>query len=599
MIIYANLLKRLLFAFMFLPILRLVFIIYNRAYLSNCGFGELAKAYFYGLRFDIATVSIVNAIFIIFSIIPFRTNLYNLWLKIIFFVFNGVFLTFNIVDLEFFTFLGKKMTFDIFSMGGDIGDQSFQLILNYWFLSIPTFLMLVALWKFYPQAENEKSYFSWKSIPMGFGILCITAIAIRGGLQLRSISSKQAFIFDKHELGNVALNAAYTMARSIGAKGLSGVNFFKTDRLAVEKIRESRNFDYSNLSYPKTNVVILVIESLSQEYLEEGYVPLLKKKFEEGLYFSEGFANGRRSIEVLPSILLGLPSLIGKPIYQSQFQTNRFVGLPQVLKDNGYSTSFFHGGKTGTMDFDAFTLSVGIDKYFGKEDYPTSEHYDGNWGIFDHYFYQFFADYLDKEKEPFFSAFFSLSSHQPYAIPTEFAGKFPKGELEIHESIGYADFSVVNFLESVKDKAWYKNTLFVLTADHTQKLHSKKFNNKLGRYRVPIWFFHPTIDLSGFKSRNIAQHADIYPSVLDFLGLEKRSLLFGSSVFGKDSGAVINNASGNYFYYKNGVLVSEGNEKFKLEQGDENSFPGLVDELKAYIQYTQNGLLKNKLYPEK
>ena len=235
--IYSYLFKRLIFAFLFLPLIRLAFIFYNLDYLGNCSFIEIAKAYFLGLRFDIATVLIINAIFIIFSIIPFRAKFYNLWLKLIFFLFNGVFLTFNIVDLEFFTFLGKKMTFDIFSMGGDIGDQSLQLIFNYWFLSIPTLLMLIALWKFYPKTNKEKSYCSWKAIPFGFVILCITAIGIRGGLQLRSISSKQAFVFDKHELGNVVLNAAYTMARSIDSEGLNEVRYFKTDEQAKSLLK--------------------------------------------------------------------------------------------------------------------------------------------------------------------------------------------------------------------------------------------------------------------------------------------------------------------------------------------------------------------------
>ena len=293
-------------------------------------------------------------------------------------------------------------------------------------------------------------------------VFILTGIGVRGGLQLRSLSPKQAFTFKTYELGNFALNSAYSLVRSFGKEGAPASKFFSSDEKAFQTLYKKRSFDQSELGIKDQNVVIIIVESLSQEYVDEGFTPFLSKLGEKGVYFKKNFANGRRSTEALPSIMTSFPSIIGTPIYQSQYQSNQFYPLPRALKSEGYSTSFFHGGKRGTMDFDAYCYSIGFEKYFALEDYPDQSHYDGHWGVYDHHYLNYVVDELDKHKEPFFSGIFTLSSHQPYSIPHELQGKFPKGSLPIHESIGYADYALSQFFEKAKDRPWFNNTLFVI-----------------------------------------------------------------------------------------------------------------------------------------
>jgi phosphoglycerol transferase MdoB-like AlkP superfamily enzyme len=552
---------------------------------------------------------IANTFFIIGSVVPVRNKLYNTLLKIIFVVTNFSFLCINVVDVEFFSFLGKKMTFDVFDMGSDIIDQSLQLVSYYWYLALICFIFLFILIKLYPQNKKNIMYVGsvpfYKVLPFGLVIIVLTFIGIRGGVQLRSISPKQAYIFDSYELGNLALNASYTVVRSMGKKKVKTVKYFNSDRLAFDNILRKRIFTNSELNLKKQNVVFIVLESFSQEYVDQGYTPFLSKLSEKSLYYNSNYANGRRSLEALPSILSGFPSLIGKPIYQSQFQANEFLGLPQILKNSGYQTSFFHGGKLGTMDFDAYCKSVGIEKYYAMEDYPNQDHYDGHWGIYDHHFLNYFTGILNKQQEPFFSSIFTLSSHQPYSIPPDIRSFFSQGSLEIHKSIQYVDNSLKDFFERVKGSSWYENTLFVITADHTQKLETKKFQNQLGHYRVPLMFFHPLIDLSQFKKDRITQHVDILPTVLDILGInEPRKLYFGSSVLNEDSGRMINFVGGKYLFLKDKTLLlysTDDAQQFHLNEDSsltkENEVNTLIlEELKSYIQYTINGLKKNNIY---
>ena len=606
---YFVLFKRLSFSFIILLISRILFYFYNLKYFSVAKFGETIWAFFVGLRFDIATTLIINLPFIIFSILPIRNPKYHLFLKVLFVIFNSIFLGLIIVDYEFFAFNGKKLTLDIFFIAGDIGGQFFQVIFYYWHLSLLTIATMAILWRYYPRRKKEYLFEMpmkfYKSIPISLFIFVLTAIGVRGGLQMRSISTKDAFVFETYELGNFALNSAYSFTRSLSQKGLDYEKYFASREEVKKKLNSISSLESGIEVSELENVVIIILESFSMEYVEKGFTPFLASLKENALFFEQGSSNGRRSIEALPSILAGFPSIIGKPLYQSNYQANKILGVPDYLKDLNYKSYFFHGGKIGTMGFNSFCNTIGFDGYYGKEDYPNSDHYDGHWGIYDHNFYDFMLEKLDKIEGKFFSTFFSLSSHQPYSIPVQYRGKFNKGDLPIHESIGYADYALSKFFKKAQTKPWFENTLFIITADHSQKLGTKKYQTILGRYRVPIIFYSPKKKLESPKK--IVQHVDILPSILDYLGIiPSERLLFGSSVFNQDPGRMINFNSGNYLYRKGEKLLLYDKNKVKTYTLNENGLgatldqsfdsPEMLEEIKAYIQYTNNGLLKNNIY---
>lgn len=583
--------KRIFFAAFLLFSLRVLFYLLNPGYFQEVYPLEALWPLLYGLRFDLATACIFNSVLILFSFVTIQNKLYSKFLLLLYLLGSSLACLLNIVDIEYFKFNGKRLSKDLFDISSDIADQALQLILYYWYVPLLFVLCLgLLLWCFNVTEKKAAFVRSNRYFPLHTCLyLCFAFIAVRGGLQMRSISVKSAFIFSKHEMGHLSLNSAYTLVRSLEQKEVARVNLFLTDSEAESYLLEKRHFRQTNLQYSNHNIIILVIESLSQEYMDEGFTPFLNKLAKQGLYFDRNYANGRRSIEALPSILTGIPSLLDRPISQSSFQSNNFLSLPRELKKKGYQTSFFHGGKTGTMDFDAYTQSIGIDNYYGKEDYPNPKHYDGYWGIFDHYFYEFFLEKLSQTKSPFFSTFFSLSSHQPYTIPKDFKGKFSKGTLEIHESIQYADEALRLFFEKAQKKDWYKKTLFIITADHTQKLQSQKYLNRGGRYRVPLIFFYPKSKLTSVKK--VTQHADIMPSIFDFLDLKTQKQTFiGSSVFNDDSGVAIT-GNGTSFLFVSGakeLIIDKKAQSFDPSLDDNKYFYALY-------QYIINGLRMNKL----
>ncbi|UOQ76747.1 LTA synthase family protein [Hymenobacter sp. 5516J-16] len=246
-------------------------------------------------------------------------------------------------------------------------------------------------------------------------------------------------------------------------------------------------------------MVILLVESFASEYngIEnggQGYTPFFDSLATQGLFFRNHYANGRRSIEALPAVLAGLPALMESPFITSNFQTDELHGLGEILGRQGYATSVFHGAQNGTMGFNTFAGITGIQQYYGLQEYPggaQSPDYDGHWGIFDEPYLQYFARQLGQQRQPFFSTVFTLTSHEPFPVPPQYKTRFAPGQLPIHASIRYTDFALREFFRTAARQPWYRNTLFILLADHTSQTLRPDYQNTLGSYKTPLLLFHP------------------------------------------------------------------------------------------------------------
>jgi phosphoglycerol transferase MdoB-like AlkP superfamily enzyme len=220
------------------------------------------------------------------------------------------------------------------------------------------------------------------------------------------------------------------------------------------------------------------------------------------------------------------------PVIVSSYSNNKYNSLATVLRENGYETSFYHGAANGSMGFEQFVRKNGFDIYKGMSQYPYEDGFDGNWGIEDEKFLQFYAQDLDSMQQPFMSGLFTISSHHPYTIPDRYCDTFPEGPIPMLRAVAYTDHSLRMFFKEAKKHDWYENTLFVLTADHTGKPYTKEYSNVLQNYRIPLVFYSPDdSELKGKKTK-IAQQIDIFPSVIDYLGIDDQIVAQGQfSIF--------------------------------------------------------------------
>ena len=179
---------------------------------------------------------------------------------------------------------------------------------------------------------------------------------------------------------------------------------------------------------------------------------------------------------------------------------------------------------------------------------------------------------------------FSVSSHHPFKVPEKYQGKFRKGPLEIHEPIGYTDFALKKFFETAKKMPWYKNTIFVMVADHTNQVGYPEYEKAMNRFAIPILFYspNPKYNLKG-EITSPAQQMDIYPTLADLMGYNKKIRSWGKSlVSNKQEESIIVNSSGveqfiigNYIYLFDGKDFT-GIYDFK-DLGYENNLLGKVN----------------------
>lgn len=629
--------KRLAWLLVIYLILRVFFVFFNlHSFQSNTIF-EILESFLIGLPFDLSAIFISNSLLTICSLLPFRfvdTPGYQLFLKYIYWIPNIIFFWLNIADLEYYKFIGRRTIFEIFGIIGDIGQQAFNLLGAYWYLLLLWGIISFIFVKGTPvtahfnrvrvYAENDRIFRNPYVKPFVLILaLGITVLVFRGGFQVKPIRINQAFSQHDTHLGNLVLNTTFTFLTTIDAKGTHKVSYFpETEKQLARRISRERvsHLDSAIITTREPqNVVVIILESFAREYMGyknpyKGYTPFLDSLAAGGIFYENCFANGRESIVAMPAITSAIPHLIDEPFITTSYQSNNFYGLGSILKSSGYSTSFFHGARNGSMGFEGFSQQAGFGRYSGLDQYPEQlkeRDFDKNWGIFDEPYLQFYAQELSKEKKPFASCIFTLSSHHPYTIPPQFKGRFAKGNASVHESIGYTDYSLKRFFETVSKESWFENTLFIITADHTQINTEPQYAGATGAYRVPLIMFHGNKQLTQnlravANPYKVCQHTDILPSILDFLHINQDKVLpFGESIFAKNAGIALQYDSGVYrmitqFGDTNLVYFEKDiNDQVKIFQNQTNKELFIKNKqvfetkLKAFIQFYRNGLIEN------
>ena len=626
------LLRRFVLLLTVYTLLRLGFYCLNLATFRGIGTGAVSLAFVQGLRFDVAALLWLNLVLVLLSLlVPVESRRGQQWLRGLFVLLNVPGILLNIIDWEYFKFIGRRLSNEWNTIGHDIAQQAGQIGLHYWYLAIPLAGLVYLLWRLCPMptpAELAAPAGRWRWVQHSVELLLVVGLVVlglRGGWQLKPLRTGIAFEQQPAVLGHLVLNSTFTVLKSFDEVQINRVSYFPTTTALRLALNAAALPARAAAPTAPENVVLLLLESFGSEYngVENGGRGSFTPFFDSlavtpgARFMRENYANGRRSIEALPAVLSGLPSLMDEPFITSSFQTAELHGLGEVLGRHGYSTAMYHAGSNGTMGFDMFAGIAGIQHYYGLNEYPggaSSPDYDGHWGIFDEPYLQYFNRQLTATKQPFMAMVFTLSSHEPFSLPAKYMGKFPVGTQPIHPTIAYADMALRRFFAAASREPWYAHTLFVLTADHTSQSDRAGYQNPLGVHKTPLLFFQPGQPLPAANPHRITEQVDVPASVLDVLGLaqEQPALLpFGSSVFDAGSPGRALFRDGDSYYLVHSDFVTELTNKnevrlypyqthFIPNEPVANPDPTLVkkygDELRANVQFYVNGLLDNKLY---
>ncbi len=630
--IYSGLFLQVLLSFVLLHVSRYIFYAMNASHFSNLNFHDWINIIKGGIRFDVAAILYTNALFIVLKIIPFpfRFNRYYRRTSIaIYLTLNSLMLAFSAMDIIYFRFTLRRSTWMIFSEFSNeqnISGIILHSLIDYWYM-LPLFiLLLIPLFignKLIEKAIIQPTYTRYHhfgNIGMFFMVPVFIVGGVRGDFKYttRPITMSNAGEYVRSpDVIPLVLNTPFCMIRTIQQQFYSKDSFFTAENLdkiysPVQSVSTIQPFKYDN-------VVVIILESFGREsvgfynkHLQvgqyKGYTPFLDSLLGEGHAFTHSFANGRKSIDALPSVLMGIPA--GElPFVLTPYVSNKTQSLPSILKDQGYITSFFHGAPNGSMGFKALVNLIGVDHYFGKDEYSHDDDFDGTWGIWDEPFFQYFAHTINGFKEPFMTTIFSVSSHEPFKVPAAYTGKFPKGDHPLREAIGYTDMSLRKFFDTAKKMPWFKHTLFVITGDHASISYQPEYKTPWGEMTVPVLFYHPSDSSLKKTDDKIVQQIDVMPTVLSYLHYDKPFVSFGRNVLISDSSHfAVNYHNGFQLFQNHYMLQMNGNNPSALYDyiGDPllktnliHKMPVLGDSMnkkvKAFIQQYHNRLIDNNL----
>ena len=541
----------LLLVMLLYTISRLFFYWVNIDLYPNVSAQHLLEMLIGGMRFDLTAMLYLNSLYILLALLPLPAHIRNHQTYIgasrwAFWLPNILGFIANCMDIVYVRFTDRRTTCNIFTEfqnDGNIVHIMGQSMLQYWYVTlfgialITLFILCTRRQWQAPSPRQSCLYYVRESLIMIASIYFVV-IGIRGGFgkYTRPITISNALQYtNTPQETAILLNTPFSLMKSLENTTYIHPQYFSDEQ--AEQIFSPIHTDEieENGRLGNTNVVILILESFSKEYIGfynqniddyQGYTPFLDSLLAHSVTYTHSFASGRKSIDAMPSVLSSIPMLI-EPYVVTPYSTDAVSSLAACLRTEGYPTAFFHGAPNGSMGFQAYARSAGFEQYFGMDEYDGIEAFDGTWAIWDEEFLQYYARTMSQMKEPFMTAVFTASSHHPFRVPKRYENVFPKGTQPIHQCVGYADHALREFFAYAQEQEWYENTLFVLTADHTNQVSLPEYATAKGLFEVPIAFYSPRWNQGKLHTQGAVSQTDIMPSVLAYLGYSQPFFAFG------------------------------------------------------------------------
>ncbi len=409
---------------------------------------------------------------------------------------------------------------------------------------VPLFSAILALtlfvtWFIFKNTKNELLTllnFKQKLILLGsFLLLC--------GLSLFAIPQ-----FDKIKSDN-------TFAQEIQANGLpkfyhafthNELDYFQFYPTLNQKIAEEnflKQFQPPTLQREivsenpelKKNIVLISIESLSADFMEhygntQKITPFLDSLATKSLMFTNLYATGNRTVRGLEALTLCIPPTAGESVVKREDNKNKFT-TGSVFKSKGYQVKYLYGGYSYFDNMEDFYKGIGYD-IIDRNNFKTEEISFANvWGVADEDMAKKAIQVMNQEAKsgkPFFNHWMTVSNHRPFT--------YPEGRIDIpgtaksrEGGVKYTDYSIKKFFELAKKQDWYKNTVFVIVADHCAS-SAGKTELPMDKYRIPAMIFSEGFIQPQQFNLTMSQ-IDVMPTLLGLLNFNYKTKFLGQDVF--------------------------------------------------------------------
>jgi phosphoglycerol transferase MdoB-like AlkP superfamily enzyme len=513
-----------LFWLLFFAITRAVFELYFIEKLDGVTFGEIVKTFIYGIRMDASATAYIAVLPLLVFIINWfigKKPVKNIWLKIYTWFCLFFISLIAIVDLGIFIEWGAKVNFRAFDTLYNSPAESMSstgsspIALN---LTIGVILLAVGIilsnkiidYSFKKPVESTRNKVIFSILLIG-----INFIVLRGSIFADPINQSVGYFSDNQILDLSAQNTEWNLANNVFENLRHPYNPYlfmppvQAKQIVDETFAVKKDTTLHVLTTDKPNVVIIQLESFTADVIEslggeKGDAPNFEKFIKNGILFNNIYSAGDRTDKGIIAILSGFPSQAIRTIV---IDTNKQKKLPSLLtefNEKGYNTSYFYGGTSKYMNFDVYMADHRTDHITDEASIPKNE-VGSTWGAHDNVLFGKHVTYLNQQTKPFFSLIQTLTNHEPFVLP----GKphFKGGDVadQFRSTTWFTDSCLNAYFEEAKKHDWYKNTLFILVADHGHRLPKKtSMAYDPAKYHIPLLFFGDAIK-PGYRGTQISK----------------------------------------------------------------------------------------------
>ena len=542
------------FAFwlLFFMLTRVTFELYFYSKLKGVSFGQIVETYLYGLRMDASATAYIAIIpllvFIVNWFIP-GGKIKSIWLKAYIWVLLFFISLISIVDLGIFTEWGAKVNFRAFDTLYDSPAESMSstgsspIALN---LTIGLVLLisgiilshLIVDYSFKKPAEKKRSKVLFSVL-----LFLVNFLILRGTVSPQPIDQSVGYFSDNQLLDISAQNTEWNLANDVFENLRHPYNPYlfmppaQAKQIVDETFAVKKDTTIKILTTNRPNVVIIQLESFTADLIaslggEKGDCPNFETFIKNGVLFNNIYSAGDRTDKGIIAILSGFPSQAIRTIVTDTSKQHKLPSLLTVFRDTGYTTSYFYGGTSTYMNFNTYMADHKTDHVTDEASFKKSE-IGSTWGAHDNILFAKHVTYLSEQTKPFFSLIQTLTNHEPFVMPVK--RHFKRGGVanKFRSTAYFTDSCLNAYFNAAKKHDWYKNTLFILVADHGHRLpKSTSMAYSPAKYHIPLLFFGDVIkpEYRGKQISKLGNQTDIASTLLAQLNLPHRQFIWSKDL---------------------------------------------------------------------
>ncbi|MCT7597363.1 LTA synthase family protein [Aliarcobacter butzleri] len=439
------------------------------------------------------------------------------------------------------------------------------LFKDYKFQFIAVFILIIATIRIYSKSKfiNFEQVFKQNYISRILilaPILLVLFLGIRSSLGHRPVNISDALYSENRVINEITKNSLHSLGYAYYSNKKAENNISKYGKIDIKEAYKVASLaigiDYKDEKKPfyrevksklaskkQKNLVIFIQESMGAQFTgfigKQNFTPNLDNLAQDYLSFTNLYSNGTRSVRGLAALTSGTLPINGVEVIKRNKSQEGYFTVASLLKPYGYKSSFIYGGEARFDNMKGWYLGNGFDEVIEQKDF-TNPIFTSTWGVSDEDLVikanEKFKSYYEN-KEKFVSVMFSSSNHMPFELPDgkiEFEKNIPKTSVE--NAIKYADFAIGKFFELAKKEDYFKDTVFVVIADHNVRVYGDQIV-PIDMFQIPAVIVSSDIPHQIFT--NLTSQSDVLATALDLIGIDLSYPILGNSIF-KDNKKNIN-----------------------------------------------------------